>query len=79
MTDNNDESIKKLTFEAAYEALENTVQKLESGNLSMEETLTLYQRGMALAKHCNVTLDQAELTIQTLTPEGELVDFEETF
>jgi hypothetical protein len=32
---------------------------------------------MALAKHCNLQLDNAELTIKALTPSGELVDFDE--
>jgi exodeoxyribonuclease VII small subunit len=69
--------LEKLTFEEAYSELEKTVQKLEAGNLSLAESLTLYERGMALAKQCGLTLDQAELSIQRLTPSGDLVDFEE--
>ncbi|HXW00972.1 MAG TPA: exodeoxyribonuclease VII small subunit, partial [Anaerolineae bacterium] len=64
-------------FEQAYTELETTVQKLEAGNLPLEEALLLYQRGMALAAYCNLQLDKAELRIKTLAPSGELVDFEE--
>ena len=44
---------------------------------SLAEALALYQRGMALAKHCEQQLDNAELSVQVLTPGGELVDFDE--
>ena len=70
--------IEKMDYEAAFTELEETVQKLEAGSLPLAEALALYQRGMALAKHCNLQLDNAELTIKALTPSGELVDFEET-
>jgi len=74
MTDKN--SVNKLTFEQAYQELEETVQKLEAGDLPLAEALALYQRGIALAQHCGTQLDEAELSIQTLTPSGDLVDFE---
>jgi exodeoxyribonuclease VII small subunit len=66
-----------LTFEQAYRELEQTVQKLEAGNLPLAEALALYQRGMALAQQCGQQLDSAELSVQTLTPTGELADFDE--
>jgi exodeoxyribonuclease VII small subunit len=53
------------------------VQQLEVGNLPLEEAIALYQRGMALAKYCNLQLDNAELRIKMLAPSGELVDFDE--
>ena len=70
-------NINKLTFEQAYQELEQTVQKLEAGDLPLADALALYQRGMALAQHCGVQLDEAELSIQALTPAGDLLDFEE--
>lgn len=66
-----------MSFEQAYRALEETVQRLEAGNLPLEEAVALYQRGMELAKQCNMQLDNVELRIKLLTPSGELVDFEE--
>jgi len=77
MTATNQTDIEKMTFEQAYNEMETIVQKLEAGNLSLEEAITLYQRGMALAERCNTQLDQAELTIKALAPSGELVDFDE--
>lgn len=77
MSQPNQADIEKMTFEQAYSELEAMVQKLEAGNLPLEEAITLYQRGMALAERCGSQLDQAELSIKTLAPSGELVDFDE--
>lgn len=74
---NNQIAIETMTFEQAYQELDETVQQLEAGNLPLEEAIALYQRGMALAKHCNQQLDKAELRIKMLAPTGELVDFDE--
>jgi len=66
---------KDLTFEQAFAELEEAVRKLEAGGLALEESLALFERGQALAAHCNQQLDQAELKIQQLSPEG-VVPFE---
>ena len=52
-----------------------TVQKLETGGLTLEESLALFERGQALAAHCSVQLDEAELTVRQLSPEG-IIPFE---
>ncbi len=77
MSKKKETDIEKMSYEAAFAELEETVQKLEAGSLSLAEALALYQRGMALARHCNLQLDNAELTIKALAPSGELVDFDE--
>jgi exodeoxyribonuclease VII small subunit len=64
--------IENLTFEQAFGELEETVQKLEAGGLTLEESLALFERGQALAARCNVRLDEAELQVQQLSPEGIL-------
>jgi exodeoxyribonuclease VII small subunit len=71
------DEIKSLSFEQAYQQLEETVQKLEAGQLSLEDALALYQRGIVLAQHCNFQLDQADLTVKRLTPEGDLAALED--
>ncbi len=76
MSKNKQSNLEKMTFEQSYDELEETVQKLEAGNLPLEQAIALYQRGMALSKRCNSQLDQAELAIKTLSPSGELVDFD---
>ena len=64
--------IENLTFEQAFSELEETVQKLEAGGLTLEESLVLFERGQALAARCNVQLDEAELKVHQLSPEGTL-------
>ncbi len=58
------------TFETAFAELESTVQRLEQGDLTLQEAITLYERGQQLAQHCQSQLDQAELRITELTGEG---------
>ena len=77
MSKKNEEKIESLSFEQAYNQLEEMVQQLEAGNLPLAEAVSLYQRGMALAKQCGLQLDNAELSIKRLTPTGDLVDFDE--
>ncbi len=74
---NNQSAFETMSFEQAYRALEETVQRLETGNLPLEEAVALYQQGMELAKRCNQQLDKLELRVKLLTPSGELEDFEE--
>lgn len=69
------DEIEKLTFEQAFAELEETVRKLEAGGLALEESLALFERGQALAARCNTQLDQAELKVKKLAPEG-VVPFE---
>jgi exodeoxyribonuclease VII small subunit len=58
------------TFEQAMQELEQTVARLEAGNLPLEETLALYERGQALSEMCNRLLEAAELRIQQINPAG---------
>jgi exodeoxyribonuclease VII small subunit len=58
--------IEKFSFEEAYRELETTVQRLEAGDLTLEEAIALYERGMRLARHCGDALDAAELQVQQL-------------
>lgn len=62
------------TFEALYRELEETVRRLEAGDLSLEDALALYARANALAEQCNALLDRAELRVRQVTAQsnGEL-------
>ena len=53
-------------FETLYKQLEETVATLEQGNLSLEESLSLYEAGTALAKRCQELLQNAELRVTRL-------------
>lgn len=62
-----------LSFEDALLELEQTVAQLESGNLTLEASLALFERGQRLAVHCSRVLDEAQLRVEQLTDDGEIV------
>jgi exodeoxyribonuclease VII small subunit len=61
-------AIDGLTFEQAFAELEETVQQLEAGQLSLDESLALFERGQALSARCQQLLETAELKVQQLVP-----------
>ncbi|WP_433743064.1 exodeoxyribonuclease VII small subunit [Falsibacillus pallidus] len=62
----------KLTFEQAMEQLEAIVQKLEDGEVELEEAITIYQKGMELSKLCHDKLKNVENQLtKVLTEDGE--------
>lgn len=63
-----------LTFETALAELEQIVSRLEAGELTLEESLALFERGQQLADYCNNLLDTASLRVEQLTTDGEIVD-----
>lgn len=63
--------IQGMTFEEAFSELEEVVNQLEVGGLPLEDSLTLFERGQALAAHCSQLLDKAELKVKQITLEGE--------
>ncbi|MDQ1300852.1 MAG: exodeoxyribonuclease small subunit [Chloroflexota bacterium] len=62
------------SFEALYRELEETVRRLEAGDLSLDDSLALYDRATTLAEQCNALLDRAELRVRQLAarPDGSL-------
>ena len=66
-----DPSIKD--FEAAIAELETIVKKLEEGDLALEKSLELYERGVQLSRFCHAQLEQAERRIEILNERGELM------
>jgi exodeoxyribonuclease VII small subunit len=68
------ENLETITFEAALEELEVTVTQLEMGDLTLDESLTLFERGQKLAVYCNQQLEQASLRVEQLTADGEIVE-----
>lgn len=71
------EEMERLTFEEAFGELEVTVQRLEAGNLTLDEAIALYERGMHLAQRCSAALDAAELQVAQLTQAGPAAGDEE--
>ncbi|NCF65201.1 MAG: exodeoxyribonuclease VII small subunit [Chloroflexi bacterium] len=66
--------IETLAFEQALLELEETVAKLEAGDLTLDASLALYERGQKLAAHCNKLLEKASLRVEQLTADGEIVE-----
>jgi exodeoxyribonuclease VII small subunit len=65
-----DTSIKD--FEAAIAELEAIVKKLEEGDLALEQSLALYERGVQLSRFCHARLEDAERRIEILSDRGDL-------
>ncbi len=61
-------------FESAIAELETIVKALEEGDLPLEKSLELYERGVQLARFCQARLDEAEKRIEILNEKGELAD-----
>ena len=57
-------------FESALNELEQIVGKLERGELKLEESLQLFERGVALTKECRQSLEKAELKVKQLLADG---------
>lgn len=55
-----------LSFEKALAELEAIVQKLESGSVDLEESISLYERGAALKAHCEAKLKSAQERIEKI-------------
>jgi exodeoxyribonuclease VII small subunit len=68
--------VEELNYEQAYQELVVLVDQLESGDLELEESLKLFERGQVLAKHCADLLENAELRLRQLMEDesGELVE-----
>ncbi len=56
----------KMTYESAIKQLEEIVLKLEGGNLSLDESVKLFEKGAKLSSFCDIALKEAELKIMTL-------------
>ena len=63
--------IDEMSFEEAMKALEAVVGRLESGDVPLEESIALYERGAALKAHCQAKLAQAEEKVAQITLDGE--------
>ena len=65
-----------LPFEKALEQLEEIVRRLEKGDVPLDESVAIYERGEVLKRHCETLLKRAEARIQRITigPDGRAAD-----
>lgn len=59
------------SFEEALEQLEKSVERLETGDLKLDEALNTFEQGIAASRTCSQWLDQARKRVQVLISEGE--------
>ncbi|MCP3968992.1 MAG: exodeoxyribonuclease VII small subunit [Rhodobacteraceae bacterium] len=62
-----DKPVGEMSFEEAMAALEAIVGQLESGDVELEKSITLYERGAALKKRCEEKLKEAEEKVAAIT------------
>jgi exodeoxyribonuclease VII small subunit len=65
--------ISQMSFEDALRALEDVVRRLETGDVPLDESIDLYERGEKLRKHCQARLDAAQARIEKIVagPDGK--------
>lgn len=66
-----DTGISAMSFEDALRALEGVVRKLEGGEVPLDQSITLYERGEALRAHCQKRLDAAQARIEKIVTDAE--------
>lgn len=62
--------ISELSFEDALRALEQVVRQLESGDVALDQSIALYERGEALRRHCQARLDAAQARIEAIVQDA---------
>jgi exodeoxyribonuclease VII small subunit len=70
MSDASEVAVADLTFEQALGELERIVQQLESGDVALDRSIAIYERGAALRAHCESKLKDAELKVEKIV-QGE--------
>ncbi|HSG94058.1 MAG TPA: exodeoxyribonuclease VII small subunit [Afifellaceae bacterium] len=71
MADKPDNAVDALSFEKALEELEKIVQALESGEVELEKSVALYERGEKLKARCETLLRQAEERVEKVKADAE--------
>ena len=71
-------SNSKNTFEESLKKLEKIVEKLDDGNVNLDDSIKSFEEGVALVKECQKQLSEAEIKIQTLLEDGNVEPTEAT-
>lgn len=69
-----DEATQLAQFETSLGELETLVEALETGNISLEDALAKFERGVTLTRQCRDLLKKAELRVDQLMADGEQVE-----
>ncbi len=63
--------VNEMSFEQALKELENVLGQLERGDVALDESISLYERGAALKKRCEQKLKEAEEKVAAITLDGD--------
>ena len=66
---------KRPSLEETFAEIETIIEKLESGELDLDESFAFYETGMKKLKHCNEEIDRVEKKMLCLNEQGELEEF----
>ena len=66
-----DTPVDEMSFEAAMAELEKVVGQLERGDVALEESISLYERGAALKKRCEAKLNEAQEKVAAITLDAD--------
>ena len=66
MADTKSKPVDKMSFEEALAELEGIVHQLEAGDVELEKSIAIYERGAALKAHCEARLKSAELKVEQI-------------
>lgn len=72
MAQTDQKDVEKLSFEQAIDELRSIVERIEQGQVSLEESLRQYERGMVLIRHCRNILQQAEERIEKVSMDQQV-------
>lgn len=68
-------SKKNMTIEETFAKLEETIEQMETEDISLEDSLKAYEQGMEYIKSCNEAIDKAEKKVLVIRENGELDEF----
>ena len=66
---------EEVTIEEGLQELDKIVEKLESRDISLEDSFTMYQKGMEVLKHCIQKIDMVEKKMLQMNKDGDLSEF----
>lgn len=69
------EKEQPLSLEESFAQIEEVISRLETEEITLEESFAQYHRGMALLAHCNETIDRVEKKVQKINEDGGLDEF----
>lgn len=75
MAEKKEKSLEEQSLEEIFSDLEQTIKKMEEGEISLEESFQLYHQGMDMLKACNSKIDKVEKKLLLLDEEGEEHEF----